>query len=44
MMRAKLDVDLALVQESRKPSFHREARVETAALAPIADPEPILPD
>ncbi len=44
MMRAKLDVDLALVEASRKPRVRVQVRAETAPLAPIVSPEPILPD
>jgi glycosyltransferase involved in cell wall biosynthesis len=44
MMRAKLDVDLALVQESRKRVVPGMERVPPATLAPIADPQPILRD
>src|ERR1700687_1722435 len=40
MMRAKLDVDFALVEVSKR----RRVRSEAAPLAPIASPEPILPD
>ena len=44
MMRAKLDVDLALVEASQKRRASARDRVESATLAPIATPEPILPD
>jgi len=44
MMRAKLDVDLALVEASRKRRVRVQVRAETAPLAPIVSPEPILPD
>jgi glycosyltransferase involved in cell wall biosynthesis len=44
MMRSKLDVDLALVEASRNRHVRVQGRAETAPLAPIASPEPILPD
>src|SRR4029077_16610325 len=44
MMRAKLDVDLALVDASRKRHVRINPRAENTPLAPIAHPEPILPD
>jgi glycosyltransferase involved in cell wall biosynthesis len=44
MMRAKLDVDFALVEANKKRRVRATGRVETAPLAPIATPEPILPD
>src|SRR4029077_9782343 len=44
MMRSKLDVDLGLVEASRKRRVRVPERAETAPLAPIASPEPILPD
>jgi glycosyltransferase involved in cell wall biosynthesis len=44
MMRAKLDVDLALVEASRKHRIPSSERAEAADLATIASPEPILPD
>jgi glycosyltransferase involved in cell wall biosynthesis len=44
MMRAKLDVDLALVKETRKRVAPGSERVAPAPLAPIADPQPILRD
>jgi glycosyltransferase involved in cell wall biosynthesis len=40
MMRAKLDVDLALVEANKK----RAVQAESPVLAPIAEPEPILRD
>jgi glycosyltransferase involved in cell wall biosynthesis len=44
MMRAKLDVDLALVEESSRRRVRLSEPAEPAELAPIADPEPILRD
>jgi len=44
MMRAKLDVDLALVEASKKRSIAIEPRVEAPELASLASPEPILRD
>jgi len=44
MMRAKLDVDLALIKASRRPQVREQARAQTAALSPIAEPEPVLRD
>jgi L-malate glycosyltransferase len=44
MMRAKLDVDVTLVDASRKRRVQINQRVENTPLAPIAHPEPILPD
>jgi glycosyltransferase involved in cell wall biosynthesis len=44
MMRAKLDVDLALVRETRKRTSRGTERVTPAPLAPIADPQPVLRD
>ena len=44
MMRAKLDVDLALVEATRKRVARTRATAETDELAPIADPEPALRD
>jgi glycosyltransferase involved in cell wall biosynthesis len=44
MMRAKLDVDLALVVANKKRRVRTNDRAETAPLASIASPEPILPD
>jgi glycosyltransferase involved in cell wall biosynthesis len=44
MMRAKLDVDLTLVESGRKRLGRVPKRDVTESLAPIANPEPILPD
>jgi glycosyltransferase involved in cell wall biosynthesis len=44
MMRAKLDVDLALIAASRRHLRRSRVAAETTSLAPIADPEPILRD
>ena len=44
MMRAKLDVDLALVEANRKRRSRVAKRDVTETLTPIANPEPILPD
>jgi glycosyltransferase involved in cell wall biosynthesis len=44
MMRSKLDVDLALVKAARKRGVPCTDRVGPNDLAPIASPEPILPD
>jgi len=44
MMRAKLDVDLALVEANRKRRSRVAKRDVAETLAPIANPEPILPD
>jgi glycosyltransferase involved in cell wall biosynthesis len=44
MMRAKLDVDLALVEANKKRRVRARDRAETAPLAQIVSPEPILPD
>jgi glycosyltransferase involved in cell wall biosynthesis len=44
MMRAKLDVDLALVEASRKRHARVDRDLESATLAPIATPEPVLHD
>ena len=42
MMRAKLDVDLALVEANKTRSPRVPNRAEAPALASIASPEPIL--
>jgi hypothetical protein len=44
MMRAKLDVDLALVETNKSRRVRATGRAEGAPLAPMASPEPILPD
>jgi glycosyltransferase involved in cell wall biosynthesis len=44
MMRAKLDVDLALVEANKKRRVRVPKRDGAETLAPIASPEPILPD
>jgi glycosyltransferase involved in cell wall biosynthesis len=44
MMRAKLDVDLALVQAGKKRRVRSQPDLEPTQLAPIASPEPVLRD
>ena len=44
MMRAKLDVDLALVEANKTRRVRSRDRVASAELAPIATPEPVLRD
>ena len=44
MMRAKLDVDLALVEANKQRRIRVPKRDAEETLAPIASPEPILPD
>ena len=43
MMRAKLDVDLALVEATRKRRVSAPESADETAIAPIGAPEPILP-
>lgn len=43
MMRAKLDVDLALVEATRKRRVSTTECADETAIAPIGAPEPILP-